>query len=423
MRVLLLLKLVLSTLLLVGPWAAAMAAGAITDALISAPALVQQLGRPGLRVIDTRSPAAFRRQHIPGAVRSELFTLGPVDTPQAVIQAALRRWGVAEGDRLVLVDEGGSWEASRLYWDLLQAGLPAQAVQILDGGMAGWLAAGGRVHTEARTDAHAQVPPPAVAGSVRLGAPRPELQVQLPEFLAATADPSRYVMLEALDPAYYYGGAAFFSRGGHVPHATLMPSGDFFNADKTFKSPAELRRMLVHLGVRPEQEVLTYCGGGGAAAVPFFALKALLGHERVRMFTASQFGWLQDPRELPVWTYAQPALLRDTDWLKGWANPMLQRVGRVKTEVVDLRPADAFERGHVPLAKNLPIAQWLAQAQRHRHDAPALAQWLQAAGVAPDARVALVSEGGLTEDAALAFVLLEQAGHPQPSVWLDNLDR
>jgi hypothetical protein len=58
----------------------------------------------------------------------------------------------------------------------------------------------------------------------------PEVRVRLPEFLAATADPRRHVMLEALDPEYFYGGAAFFDRGGHVPHATLMPAGDFYNA-------------------------------------------------------------------------------------------------------------------------------------------------------------------------------------------------
>lgn len=403
---------ILALLLATGWVTAAPAAG---GRLLDAQALVQQLGQPGWRVIDARPEPLHRQQHIPGAVLADVFTMGPVDTPPHVMQAALRRWGVRAGERLVIVDEGGTYQAARLFWDLLHAGVPADGLHILDGGMARWAAVGGPVTAEPTP-----TPP---AGNVRLGAARPELRVRLPAFLAATADPQRHVLLESLDPAFFYGGAAFFNRGGHVPHATLMPAEDFFNNDKTYKSPAELRRMLAHLGIRTDQEVLSYCGGGGAAAVPFFALKFLAGHDRVRLFSESQFGWLQDPRELPVWTYGRPALLRDTDWLKAWGSPMLNRMGLVHTAIVDLRPAEVFERGHVPLAVNLPANAWLDHARQHRHAPQALAQLPALAGVGPGADAVLVGEGGVTEDTALAFVLLEHVGHAQVSVWLDNLDR
>ncbi len=48
-----------------------------------------------------------------------------------------------------------------------------------------------------------------------------------------------------------------------MPHATLMQSTDFYNPDKTLKPPQEMRRMLDPLGIKPEQQVLAYCGGGG----------------------------------------------------------------------------------------------------------------------------------------------------------------
>ena len=44
----------------------------------------------------------------------------------------------------------------------------------------------------------------------------------------------------------------------------MLLSADFYNADKTFKSSDEIRRMLNYLGVKPEQQICTYCGGGGA---------------------------------------------------------------------------------------------------------------------------------------------------------------
>jgi len=51
-----------------------------------------------------------------------------------------------------------------------------------------------------------------------------------------------------------------------------MPSEDFYNADKTFKPPDEIRRLLRYAGIPPDQVVHSHCGGGVAASVPWFAL-------------------------------------------------------------------------------------------------------------------------------------------------------
>jgi 3-mercaptopyruvate sulfurtransferase SseA len=57
--------------------------------------------------------------------------------------------------------------------------------------------------------------------------------------------------------------------------------------------------MLTYLGVRPEQQIYTYCGGGVAASVPFFALKFLVNYPKVKLYKESELGWLSDERELP----------------------------------------------------------------------------------------------------------------------------
>jgi thiosulfate/3-mercaptopyruvate sulfurtransferase len=239
------------------------------------------------------------------------------------------------------------------------------------------------------------------------------------EFLAASADPTRHVMLEALPPEYFYGGIGWFDRPGHVPHATLWPAEDFFNADKTFRHADELQRVATHLGITPAQQVLSYCGGGGAAAVPFFALRFLLGHEDVRLFVESQRGWLQDPRELPVWHYAEPQRLRDAPWLATWAGAMLRGFGLSKVTVVDLRPREAFATGHVPQALNLPLAELHAL----RHEPEALASMLGRAGLdSSHEAVVLSARGGLDGDAALGALLLERAGQRRVSVYAGTLD-
>lgn len=397
-------------LLAPGP-AAAQGATALPGRLVSAAWLKDHLGHGDLLVIDASSQSAYKKGHIPGAISADLFILNPREVQLPQMEARLRSWGIDAQTRIVIADPGGTWMATRLFWDLVQHGLPADNLAVLDGGMARWTAIGGPMSAEAT--------PTRPAGTVRVTARDPEVRVRLPEFLAATADPRRNVMLEALDPEYYYGGAAFFDRGGHVPHATLMPAGDFYNADKTFKSPQEIQRQLDHLGIRRDQQVLTYCGGGGAAAVPFFALKYLLGYPQVKLFQESQLGWLQDERQLPVWTYAEPHLLRDTAAVRAWAGPMLKAFGLSHVTVVDVRPPEAFQLGHVPLALNVPVQSLQGGPDRARHAASVLGQ----AGLDRNHEAVVVSEGGLSEQAALAFLMLENTGQRKASILLDSIDR
>ena len=391
--------------------AAAQAVAGPQGQLASAAWLKQNLARSDVLVLDASPASLHKRGHIPGAVNADLFAFSPKEVPLAQMENRLRSWGISADTTIVIADQGATYLATRLFWDLLQHGLPARNLYVLDGGMAAWQAAGGPVSTEAT--------PPRAAGTVRVTRRDPEVRVRLPEFLAATADPQRNVMLEALDPEYYYGGAAFFNRGGHVPHATLMPAGDFYNADKTFKSPQQIQRQLDHLGIRRDQQVLTYCGGGGAAAVPFFVLKYMLGYPQVKLFQESQLGWLQDDRDLPMWSYAEPHLLRDTASVKAWAGPMLKAFGLSQVTVLDVRPAEAFQLGHVPLAVNVPLQSMQTGPASAQHTATLLGQ----AGLDRNHEAVVVSEGGLSEQAALAFLMLENAGQRKTSILLDSVER
>ena len=69
--------------------------------------------------------------------------------------------------------------------------------------------------------------------------------------------------------------------------------------------------MLAYLGIRPDQQVHSHCGGGIAASVPFFAIKFMVDYPRVRLYKGSQLEWLRDDRGLPFWTYDAPNLVRE----------------------------------------------------------------------------------------------------------------
>ncbi len=226
------------------------------------------------------------------------------------------------------------------------------------------------------------------------------------------------MLVEALEPVQHYGVTKFFDRAGHVPNAIMAPVADFFNADKTFKSPEEIGRMLTYLGVTPDRQVYSHCGGGIAAAVPFFAMKFMLDYPDVKLYKESQLEWLRDDRGLPFWTYDAPQMLREKAWLSGWGGQMLRAFGVARLSVVDVRPAAEFKRAHVPFAINVP-----ADVFRREFATPAkLAETLGAAGVESADEAVIVSDGGLNPDSAMAFLMLEQLGQKRISVLADSVD-
>jgi 3-mercaptopyruvate sulfurtransferase SseA len=367
--------------------------------------------RAEVLLLDASMPQQFAAGHIPGAVNASVFFTSGRDVPAADMERRLRAWGVSPGRKIVVYDEGGSWMATRLFHDLHYHGVPLDQLYLLDGGLHQWKAKGQPVTKE---------PTPAPPeGSFRVTRVLDETRVKLPEFLAATADNANHAIVDALEPPYYYGGAKFFDRGGHIPNARLWPSSDFFHPDsKTFKSTEEIRRMLAAHGIQPAQTVHVYCGGGGAASVPVFALTHLLGRDKVKLYNASQREWLQDERGLPLWTHPKPAMLRRAAWLDGWSGPMLRMAGFSQISVVDVRSPAAYAQGHAPFALNLP-----AETFRAHIDAPdKLAELLGAAGVNPRHEAVIVAERGLTPEVALAWWQLERLGQRRVSLLAESFD-
>ena len=362
-------------------------------------------------VLDASPRKLHDMGHIPGAVSADFYSYGSREVDAKAMQARMRSWGLNEGHQLIVIhDQGGAMLATWQFYELYRHGVPLQRLRLLDGGLAAWKASGGKLTGEAT--------PAPQPGNLVVRAPQQDPRAYLPEFLQASGDPSGHALLEALDPPFYYGGAKFFSRGGHVPHALLTPADDFFRPDKTFKSPAELEGLLAHLGVRREQQLISYCGGGVAASVPFFAAKFLLGYPQVKLYQGSQREWLQDPRDLPLWAYAAPAMLRSAEWLNGFSNTMLRTYSHSPISVVDVRPTQAYAQGHVPFALSLPAEQW----RNHLAQPQGLRPVLGAAGVNPEDEAVVVSEGGINPQAALAVALLEHLGQRKVSVLMDSLD-
>lgn len=121
------------------------------ERLVSADWLKHNLGRPEVLVLDASPPSMHRKAHIVGAVSANMVNFGPMELSSAAMEKRLRGWGVSPGQQIVISDEGGSYWAPKLFWDLLHYGVPAENLHILDGGLAKWQASGGAVTQEPTT--------------------------------------------------------------------------------------------------------------------------------------------------------------------------------------------------------------------------------------------------------------------------------
>lgn len=376
--------------------------------------LEKNLQNPEIVILDASPAALYKVQHIPGAFNVdifELFAYGFGATPIAQSERLFQALGISAGKRIVMYDSGGTYLATRLFFDLDYDGFPAANLFILDGGIFKWQKEGLPV-TNSPTPAPKK-------GTFTIKKLNEDVRGELPEVLTATGDQVNNALLEGLDPTWHFGQIAPFVKGGHIPYGIMAPAADFFNPDKTFKSPEEVKKMLSYFGVRPEQQIYTYCGGGVAATVPFFAAKFIVNYPKVKLYRESEMGWLSDPRDLPYWTFDAPFLMRETGWLQLWSGRMVRTYFRPPVSIVDVRSAEAFNQGHVPFSINIP-----ADVFRNNVANPGkLAEILGAAGVDSSYEAVVISGAGLTKESALAFLSLEKLGQKKVTVFMDSMDK
>ncbi len=378
--------------------------------LVSVNWLEKNLKSTDVVILDGSPAQVYTANHIPGAVAVDLYNLALQEKPIPELEKLYQSWGISSGKKVVMYDQGGTFMATRIFFSLYYAGFPAENLFVLDGGMSKWQEKGLPVTKDATL-----VPK---TGSFRIAKFNEDARARLPEVLNASGDPINSVLVEALGPDWHFGEVLAFNKAGHIPNGVLLPSSDFFNPDKTFKSAEEIKKMVTYVGIRPEQQIYSYCGGGVSASAPFFALKFILKYPKVKLYQESEMGWLSDERDLPYWTYDAPFLMRETNWLRSWSSPRFRMMGLNHVSIIDVRPPELYNQGHVPFALNIPAGVF----KTNINNPEKLAKLLGPAGVDQSHEAVVLTGAGLTTDSALAFLMLEKVGQKKVSIFMDSMD-
>jgi len=233
--------------------------------------------------------------HIPGAAYLHMvddlsdpdgayaFTIAP----QPQIDRVLSAIGIRADDTVVLYGAGTAVAVMRAWWVLSVSGL--RDVRIMDGGWQRWLDEGRPVATGAESFS-----PSAFRGT------RATAAIVDGDAVGRAIADGDTLLVNALSEDQFTGtGGTHYGRPGRIPASLSIPAADLVNpVTGAFVPASEMAQRLAHID--RDEQVITYCGGGIAAAATLFALH-VAGHDKLALYDNSLLEWSTDP-DLPMET-------------------------------------------------------------------------------------------------------------------------
>jgi len=250
----------------------------------------QNLGKPGIKLVEIDvDTKAYEAGHIPGAVafnwQSQLQDQVRLDIiGKQEFEKLLSAAGISPSDTVVLYGDNNNWFASYGFWLFKMYG--HKDVRLMNGGRVKWL---NEDDKELTTDRPRLVPT-----QYRASDPDLSLRALLPEVLRVQSE-KKINLVDVRSPDEYTGKVIAppgmtetAQRGGHIPGAKSIPWSTAANADGTFKSADDLRKIyLEEKGVDANKDTIAYCRIGERSSHTWIVLKYLLGLSNVKNYDGS----------------------------------------------------------------------------------------------------------------------------------------
>jgi thiosulfate/3-mercaptopyruvate sulfurtransferase len=263
-------------MLLIAVLFAAQTGYARPELLVDTTWLVSHLSDPNVRIVDLR-PRGYGDNHIPGAVWLDNNAIRIANRPPtflptaAEFEALMSRLGISNKTRVIAYDERGGIYAARLWWILNYFG--HSNVALLNGGWTKWTLEERPVNAAdpeiARTAFSVQ------PGTVKVATAQ--------EVMAAINRPGTKLVDARTQGEIDGTDLRNIKRGGFIESSVPVYWEDTLEpTTKAFKSAAEIQKVYNDRGVRPADNVITYCQIGMRASHDLFTL-ALIGHDLTKL--------------------------------------------------------------------------------------------------------------------------------------------
>lgn len=243
--------------------------------------LEKNIDNPSVRIVEVSTePGVYERGHIKNAAKIVWHT-DLVDTVNRDIASAknfqklAQKLGINQDTTVVLYGDKNNWFAAWGAWVFNIYG--AKDVRILDGGRVKWEKDGRALTTAV---------PSFKAGNFTTRVADKSLRASLLQDVLPVAKKRVKADLIDIRSADEYSGKIFAPAGfqelavraGHIPGAINVPWGQNVNADGTFKTVAELKKLYADKGVDGKQNIITYCRIGERSSLTWFVLSEILGY-------------------------------------------------------------------------------------------------------------------------------------------------
>jgi thiosulfate/3-mercaptopyruvate sulfurtransferase len=258
--------------------------------VIEAKELKSIVQEPNIKIIDFRKKASYNDEHIIGALqmwRTDIvdssYPYSGIMASKTQIETLFGQLGITTDDTIIVYDDNGLCEASRLWWILQNYDF--KNIKLLHGGISEWKSNGGQVTTQI----------PEVKASIFKLPEYPKMQYYASKEQVMNAIQNHVVILDTRTSDEFSGkrqkkGAA---KGGRLPNSIHIDWADAisYNGNKHLKPVTELEQIYSQLNVTKNDSIILYCHSGVRSAHTTFVLTQLLGYKHVKNYDGSWTEW------------------------------------------------------------------------------------------------------------------------------------
>jgi thiosulfate/3-mercaptopyruvate sulfurtransferase len=261
-----------------------------TNYLIEAEDLKQIINQEHIKLIDFRKKEFYSEAHIEGAFniwRTDIidssFPFDGIMASKTQIESLFSKLGIKTSDTIIVYDDDGLCEASRLWWILQNYDF--RNIKMFHGGLSAWKEIGGQLTKELPKLNPSKFKLPENSSM--------KYYVSSEKVKAAFHDETLILDTRSKDEftgAYQKTGAF---KAGRLPNSIHIDwtKAVNYNGDKRIKSIQDLEKIYNQLNVKKEEPIIVYCHSGVRSAHTTFVLTQLLGYKNVKNYDGSWAEW------------------------------------------------------------------------------------------------------------------------------------